>query len=64
MKWIDHHPAGCDQQIELGTISDTKNSLDWTGDWDNTNVTKYNWEADYKSDMELDNCIVGAAIVE
>jgi len=57
MKWIGRHPAECDKDIAPQSISDTKDWLVWNGDLDNPNDSKDDWDADYESDLELDNGI-------
>jgi hypothetical protein len=55
IKRVDRHPAESDKDSSPESISDTKNWLNWNGDWDNLNDSKGDWELDNESDMELGN---------
>jgi len=55
IKWIDRQPAESDEDSSPECISDTANWLNWNGNLDHPNDREDNWEADNKSDMELDN---------
>jgi hypothetical protein len=55
IKWIDRHPAEHDEDRSPESITDTKNCLNWNGDFDNPNDSEDEWEADNESEMELDN---------
>jgi len=55
IKWIDCHPAECDEDSSPETISDTENWLDWTENFNNLNDSEQDWEADNESEIELDN---------
>jgi len=52
---IDRHPAESDEDSSPQSISDTKNSLNWSGDLDIPNDSEDDWEADNESDMQMDN---------
>jgi len=55
IKRIDHHPANSDENCSPESISDTKTWLNWSGNLDNPNNNKDDWEADHESEMLLDN---------
>jgi hypothetical protein len=54
---IDHHPVQSAEVISPEWISDTNNWLDLNGDLDNPNAGRDDWNADNKSDIQLDNTI-------
>jgi hypothetical protein len=55
IKRVDPHPAESVEDGSPESISDTENWLNWNGDLDNPNNSEDDWEADNKSDTELDN---------
>jgi len=44
-----------DEHSDPASVLDTENWLDWNGDFDNSNHSKDDWEADNESDIELDH---------
>jgi len=57
IRTIDCYPVKRDADCAPVSISITENWLDLNSDWCNANLTDDAWEADYKSDIELDNGI-------
>jgi hypothetical protein len=54
---IDWRPAESDWDGAPESISNTEYLLNWSGNLDNSNVSKDDWEGDNKSDLEQDNVI-------
>jgi len=61
---IDRHPAETDEDRSPESSSDTENWLNRNGDLENPNDSEDDWEADDKSDMELDNGSEDSATAE
>jgi len=52
---INHHPGECDEGSASGSISDTKDCLNWNRDLDNPDDTEDDCVAHIESDLDQDN---------